>query len=160
MSRRWRVRRPIRWGATVAALLLGCIWLLSLRFQLSRQRIIDESDRQEIIIGGGRIAYRAWPSSMTFLLEDGRVLEGWLPWYFGTPWEWEFWPRFTASGNFSVYSFPLWMPALLFGLPAAALWCNRRRIPPGHCRACGYDLTGNVSGRCPECGAATPAGPL
>ena len=24
--------------------------------------------------------------------------------------------------------------------------------PPGHCRHCGYNLTGNVSGRCPECG--------
>lgn len=23
---------------------------------------------------------------------------------------------------------------------------------PGHCRACGYNLTGNVSGICPECG--------
>ena len=25
----------------------------------------------------------------------------------------------------------------------------------GHCAACGYDLTGNVSGVCPECGQAT-----
>lgn len=25
---------------------------------------------------------------------------------------------------------------------------------PGHCAGCGYDLTGNVSGRCPECGHA------
>ena len=25
--------------------------------------------------------------------------------------------------------------------------------PPGSCKKCGYDLTGNVSGRCPECGA-------
>jgi len=25
-------------------------------------------------------------------------------------------------------------------------------IPPGHCRKCGYDLTGNISGVCPECG--------
>lgn len=24
--------------------------------------------------------------------------------------------------------------------------------PEGHCAACGYDLTGNESGRCPECG--------
>jgi hypothetical protein len=27
-----------------------------------------------------------------------------------------------------------------------------RRIPPGHCQKCGYNLTGNVSGICPECG--------
>jgi len=26
-------------------------------------------------------------------------------------------------------------------------------IQPGHCQRCGYDLTGNVSGVCPECGA-------
>jgi hypothetical protein len=24
-----------------------------------------------------------------------------------------------------------------------------------HCQKCGYDLTGNVSGRCPECGEET-----
>jgi hypothetical protein len=29
---------------------------------------------------------------------------------------------------------------------------GRRRHPPGHCQACGYNLTGNVSGVCPECG--------
>ncbi|MFQ5805659.1 MAG: hypothetical protein ACE5I3_04330 [Phycisphaerae bacterium] len=27
-----------------------------------------------------------------------------------------------------------------------------RRFPLGYCQNCGYDLTGNVSGRCPECG--------
>jgi len=27
------------------------------------------------------------------------------------------------------------------------------RLAPHVCRTCGYDLTGNVSGRCPECGA-------
>jgi hypothetical protein len=30
----------------------------------------------------------------------------------------------------------------------------RRRPPPGHCRACGYNLKGNISGVCPECGEA------
>jgi hypothetical protein len=29
---------------------------------------------------------------------------------------------------------------------------NRRLANSSHCRQCGYDLTGNVSGRCPECG--------
>ena len=37
-----------------------------------------------------------------------------------------------------------------------ALRFSRRRRPRfrlGHCQSCGYDLTGNVSGRCSECGA-------
>lgn len=29
---------------------------------------------------------------------------------------------------------------------------------PGQCRQCGYDLTGNASGRCPECGKRFRAG--
>jgi len=32
-------------------------------------------------------------------------------------------------------------------------WEGLFRPPPGYCQKCGYDLTGNVSGRCPECGA-------
>lgn len=28
---------------------------------------------------------------------------------------------------------------------------------PGVCRGCGYDLTGNASGTCPECGTAATA---
>ena len=35
------------------------------------------------------------------------------------------------------------------------LWRIRlsdQRIPPGHCQQCRYDLTGNASGTCPECG--------
>jgi hypothetical protein len=38
----------------------------------------------------------------------------------------------------------------------AALLVSRRLTPkgpkPGHCHKCDYDLTGNTSGRCPECG--------
>ncbi len=31
-------------------------------------------------------------------------------------------------------------------------------VLPGHCGNCGYNLTGNVSGRCPECGEAVADG--
>jgi DNA-directed RNA polymerase subunit RPC12/RpoP len=35
----------------------------------------------------------------------------------------------------------------------ASLWLPARPPPrSGICRHCGYDLTGNISGRCPECG--------
>jgi len=33
----------------------------------------------------------------------------------------------------------------------------RRRLSHGCCTACGYDLTGNTSGVCPECGRNTAA---
>lgn len=52
------------------------------------------------------------------------------------------------------YWIPLWIPLLLAGVPTLLLfWRDRRlRIPPGHCQRCGYNLTGNVSGKCSECG--------
>lgn len=48
---------------------------------------------------------------------------------------------------------PLWMPALLFAALAGRGWYRYRPFRrPGRCPCCGYDLTGNVSGVCPECG--------
>jgi hypothetical protein len=52
-----------------------------------------------------------------------------------------------------------WLPAGLFGVwPAWALIRGpirrRRRRTRGQCPGCGYDLTGNMSGLCPECGKA------
>lgn len=54
----------------------------------------------------------------------------------------------------------VWLPLplllILFGALAIALFVWSRRNPQGHCRKCGYNLTGNTSGACPECGAACP----
>ena len=47
------------------------------------------------------------------------------------------------------------LAALILAGPGVALavWLARRPRPrPGRCAGCGYDLTGNTSGRCPECG--------
>lgn len=50
---------------------------------------------------------------------------------------------------------PFWFLALLFGvlpLTFAARRLVRRRRGLHDCRQCGYNLTGNTSGICPECG--------
>ena len=77
-------------------------------------------------------------------------------------------PVFRWTGPYSWGSWgtvsrviPLWLVQALCGVPAILLWAvwwrTRRRYAAGRCQACGYNLTGNVSGRCPECGAATGA---
>ena len=47
---------------------------------------------------------------------------------------------------------PLWMIFLPTAVLTMFLWRWSRYRHPGHCRKCGYDLTGHVSGKCPECG--------
>jgi hypothetical protein len=55
---------------------------------------------------------------------------------------------------------PLWFIAVLTGVfPGlrALNWLRSpRRARPGFCAKCGYNLTGNTSGVCPECGTPVP----
>jgi hypothetical protein len=59
-----------------------------------------------------------------------------------------------------IIQLPLWMPLLVVLIPTLLLWYRDYRawrvFRPAHCQACGYDLTGNESGRCPECGTHVP----
>ena len=56
---------------------------------------------------------------------------------------------------FPEFGLPLWIPFLLVAIPTGILFWRDRRTPPGHCQRCRYDLTGNTSGICPECGENT-----
>ncbi len=52
---------------------------------------------------------------------------------------------------------PFWFILVGVAVPTAVLfWRVRKPFPPGHCRKCGYDLTGNVTDVCSECGEAIP----
>ncbi len=65
-------------------------------------------------------------------------------------------PNTQAPGQCGVTTImvPYWTLFSLVAIPTAFLcWLDHRRIPPGHCQNCGYNLTGNISGICPECGA-------
>jgi hypothetical protein len=57
---------------------------------------------------------------------------------------------------------PLWCPIVLFAFYPTIAFIRGplrryRRRRKGLCLKCGYDLTGNVSGVCPECGAEVPS---
>jgi hypothetical protein len=58
--------------------------------------------------------------------------------------------------NGRLWVFPQWPFVAAAALPPAVGVVRRRRrrvrAVPGACRNCEYDLTGNISGVCPECG--------
>lgn len=68
-------------------------------------------------------------------------------------------PARPGDFGFSTAVVPLWMPfsAALLASVVTHYASRRPRVAPACCSNCGYDLTGNVSGRCPECGAAAEA---
>jgi hypothetical protein len=158
---RSRLRTLLKWSGTLACLLILLAAAACLRWHSIR-------------VSDGRTFYIA--------AVGGRMYVGWGPWVKETFYSagtsvsprlntWEetvaYWTRqgplwgidrtdYEPDGG--RLTFPLWMPLVLIGLPTGWLWWRDRRRVPAGCCACGYDLTGNVSGRCPECGALREAG--
>jgi hypothetical protein len=68
---------------------------------------------------------------------------------------WQCWLPYYARDPvvpLSTITLPLWpVPAALI-FATIITYRRHRMADPLHCRKCGYNLTGNVSGRCPECG--------
>ena len=72
--------------------------------------------------------------------------------------------RSTIAMLGTVVYIPLWIPLLAVALLTAILFSYspmRRRVrrKRGLCAHCGYELTGNVSGQCPECGEMVKTDP-
>lgn len=64
---------------------------------------------------------------------------------------------FQSGGGITQYTLPLWM--LELPLLVLLIMCRRdwkRKHDERYCAVCQYDLTGNHSGVCPECGTAVP----
>lgn len=65
----------------------------------------------------------------------------------------EKWPRIGHnSRGHMVACVQTWLMCLVVAAATGYLWWRRREFPPGHCENCGYNLKGNLSGVCPECG--------
>lgn len=76
--------------------------------------------------------------------------------------------RWSTRRSRGIREIPFWVVLIVVGIPTSAMWlprpvrwsglrlwhwwCNMPRHRPDHCSKCGYDLTGNVGGKCPECG--------
>lgn len=87
-----------------------------------------------------------------------------LPYLYQIPWRWRFLgfdtnriaDNFVGAPVTDELLIPFWFPALLFALFPVARLIRRvqaiHRSRNGFCPACSYNLVGNISGVCPECG--------
>ncbi|GJM24121.1 MAG: hypothetical protein DHS20C16_05360 [Phycisphaerae bacterium] len=66
------------------------------------------------------------------------------------------WPGLLDFDRVTLETFTFVVTTVLVGICLVIFFCDFRRqpiTPDGrYCAACGYDLTGNTSGICPECG--------
>ena len=151
--------RLVKWASTGLTVFSCLVWLPNQSMTL-RYVWKGPTDGRGIWIGGGCVGYFAWvplrsvpPSYVPPRLgaslgepfaEDRNLWIG------------------TSADNFlcdRICKFPASIPLAAFGLLAAILWrYDLRRFPAGHCFTCGYNLTGNVSGICPECGTPGDGG--
>ena len=114
-------------------------------------------ERRAVGLGYGVLEYFGVSGAGSFAyyvpgLEIARVPER-------SPWNLRFGfrlPRFRSSLAFTpggrVVIVPLWGMLLIVAIPTAFLWYRDRRPAKGHCQTCRYDLTGNMTGVCSECG--------
>jgi len=65
------------------------------------------------------------------------------------------WIRQYQIGSITGVDIPMWLFVVGMLVPTVWLFFMGRKNRTGFCARCGYDLTGNQSGVCPECGVAT-----
>jgi hypothetical protein len=137
------IRRIGKWTCLALTIAIIVLWLASTRW---------------LMVGSfGKSSMRlfVWPGSISIVRWEIPITRpGWHIWGDNPtyPTKWTPSMRGSTAGRFELL-LPMWMPLLLTaGASAWLFWQDRRRYLPGHCRACGYNLTGNTSGKCSECG--------
>ena len=142
----WQLTHWVRNGATLVSVSLVLIWLVSIVAYVR----VPYAPKRAVAIGSGSFIHHRGVSIAGTPLT---LTANWLPttsllgrWgTSGADW---------GKGKAAFSSFiPIWPSAIALAIPTAVLWLLvPKRYPEGHCQNCGYNLTGLVSGRCPECG--------
>ena len=143
MRRRSRLPRVAKWGGVMVCGLLIAVAVVNLRYTV----ICALPDGSGLGSGSGvvGVAWRYWAGrGMGVIMEEAD--------------EWRFWPPLIVYSDPSglIIAVPIWFLLLMISIPTIVLWRLDHSPAPGHC-PCGYDLRGNVSGTCPECGREAAA---
>ena len=158
VTRRQRLRGTCKWGGITLCVLLFALWLVSGWAEFDCLVEPARGPDTCLVVRRGCVTCNASTYRDCFRPPAGLQISSGAP-----GWDWWRWetaflepskdPRWLLHSEF-----PLWLPFLLIALPTGfLLWSDHRKRIRGGCVECGYDLTGNTSGKCPECGATSTA---
>ena len=137
-----RAGQILKWAGLVVSLLIVVAWAVSVWWFLAVWGPI----------GDGFAFVACFSGKLVTIVETRSIPRGWEFRPNVDKLELEWMPSYVRDGGQRI-CLPLWMPFLFVVMLTAYLfWRDHRLIPPGHCQKCGYSLTGNLSGVCPECG--------
>lgn len=148
----WRAK--LRWGTTISSAVLFTIWVVSAWMFL----VVYCPPSIILTVVNGRIEVMwAEPFPVRTVsnadIEFG-VTSGGFDWEFERTWRRLMAvPRLGRTVSFRGIWIPGWVFVITMALPAALLWYRELRYTPGRCHNCRYNLHGNQTGICPECGA-------
>lgn len=138
------------YGGLVLCAVILVVWFVG-RWRGATLGFAGSKEACEIGLGQGRLHY----SRVRGSLRRSIPWEGWHFTHDALPqpgWTWL--PVRRDIGTISLLVLPLWIPFLVLALPTGWLFYLDRRAVPGHCPKCRYDLRGNTTTVCPECGHA------
>ena len=133
-----RLRTFTLWTGTMLSVLIAGAFVVS----ALRVVVIEMPGGPRLVIGGGGFVFLGdlieFDCCIIYGHGVGVVLPHWNSWRF------ELWAP--------AFNIPLYAVFAAVAVPTLLVWRFwPKPVKPGHCR-CGYDLTGNESGTCPECG--------
>lgn len=164
-----RKTRLVKWFSLAGAVFFGLTWALSLFFRMTYHWQDNGTGDHSIFVDQGSLHYLAMYGMCRGFGSSENPAPGWfyvehhwpptslgldLPCYVEDP------PGASKNNGAGLFmlSIPMWFPFIGFAvLAGGSLFFKKRRPKGNQCAVCWYDLTGNESGICPECGTRIAA---
>ncbi len=149
-----RIHRIVKWLGLLSCLAVAAAFAVSERWAI---HWVSPTTRYGLGVGAGAFVVGWRPAGWLRGSERYPASPGWMVASLADGTQTVWWVRRSMLQVWSGIEVSLWIPFVILVVPTIFIWLReRKRIPPGSCRQCRYNLAGNSSGICPECGTEIP----